>query len=251
MTTDVSNEPQVQDIADAADPVTVESQVPGTPADAAPALPAAPVTPEPSLEEIRQENARLSTEREAVQRRAEQAEGAIFRLNMEREMREAAITEAQAHDADLQQVEAGELTPQQARQNINERQAAIQQERTERFTRQERAATEAQARSHTNEGLRLLAAKEIADDFGVDVREILKVNDRGNVALLRAKASELKMANLEKKLAAFVAAAPGSEVYDASVGGPSGPPNLSGMTPRQKAEVAYGPEATARRNNRR
>lgn len=251
MTTDVSNEPQVQELADVEDPVAIEPQVSDAPAVAAPALPAAPATPEPSIEQIREENARLTGENEAARGRADQAERAIFQQHMEREIREAAIAEAQAHDADLQQVEAGDLTSQQARQNINERQAAVRQERTERLTTQERASNEAQARSHTNEGLRVLAAKEIADEFQVDVREILKVNDRGNVALLRAKASELKTKTLEEKIAAFEAAAPGTETYDASVGGPSGPPDLSKMTPGEVTAYAYGPEATARRNNRR
>jgi len=187
------NQPQVEGTQDAQVSGAVQPQVAELPA----------VSPTPSgAEQEAAKPARTYTQKEWSEREAakdkEIAEVRKFLAQqaLAQEIAQAQAAEAQAQAADRRDVETGEITEADASQRPRQRFQAWQQEMARR---QQQGAFE-RAQAETNEGLRFLSAHKMAEEHGVDVKELLADQTLTTPILMEAKALKLALEKAKAEL---------------------------------------------------
>ena len=159
---------------------------------------------------------------------------------LQAEIARAEAFEAQAQSKDRQAIDAGEITEAEAQQRQQTRIETWQQDmsRRQRMAQEDKARRDFDTEAYVK--LRIIVADDLATKYGVSRNDLLKDKSLTNAGVMEIRARELK---IEMKEAALK----GSETYDLGLQGRTGV-DLSNMSLAERTELAYGPEATARRN---
>lgn len=152
------------------------------------------------------------------------------------QLRQALEQQTLQHQIELEEtkdqraVENGDLTEEQASQKKQQRYQAVQQT----IAREQENEIHRRAQAHTEEGLRILAAQEMAKDYGVDALELIKDKTLVSPVLMDAKAAKLAW---DKTKAELRAAKEAPETFDSGLQGTTGP-SLDKMSGEEKVLYA-------------
>lgn len=200
------NQVQAGDTQVAEQPGTTESQVTPAPADVQPAAVTEPQKPEvvekPAPE--RTYTHKEWQEREAARdTRENEYRQALAQAAMQAQIRDVAANERLAQAADAKAVESGQITETDAAQRAQQRFQTWQQQQNtqqERYSLAQQQALLGNASAQTEQGLRLLAAAEMAKEYGLDVAPLLKDTRTKTFEGMKVVALELKNKALSEEL---------------------------------------------------
>jgi hypothetical protein len=147
------------------------------------------------------------------------------------QIRRAEGAEAQAQEADSEQVEAGEMTQVDANSRRGQRQMAVKSEMQRRSRMQQEDSVHANMRNEMEAMGRIRASEDFGKEYGIDPKTLAGDATLENVDQMKAKALELALAKAK-------ADKPGEESFDSSHVSSRGGVDLSKMSGMEK--IAFG-----------
>ena len=170
----------------------------------------------------------------------------LARISMQGEIDKAQQAEAVAKSKDQREVEEGAMTTSEASQR---EQTRVQQTQTATVVAQQKQAMSQMAQQTEQYG-RVLASQDFGKEYELtseQITELLSDKDVKTPGDMKAKAADLA---LERERGKAKKATEEPPKFDQGVSGAT-EASLAGKSPQELAQIAYGPEETKRRKNKR